>query len=67
MWQQDGGADIAGAWLRGLPVVNEGDIPVGIITETDVFRMLVDEWDFFTGQRIDPGLVASLIAKEVNP
>jgi CBS domain-containing protein len=53
--------------VSGLPVVDERDIPVGIITETDVFRMLVDQWDYFTGQRIDPGLVASLIASNVNP
>jgi acetoin utilization protein AcuB len=52
--------------VSGLPVVDERGIPVGIITETDVFRMLVDQWDYFTGQRVDPGLVASLFAEEVN-
>jgi CBS domain-containing protein len=52
--------------VSGLPVVDELDIPVGILTETDVFRMLVDQWAYFTGQRVDPGLVASLIAEEVN-
>jgi acetoin utilization protein AcuB len=52
--------------VSGLPVVDERDIPVGIITETDLFRMLVDQWDYFTGQRIDPGVLVSLIAEEVS-
>lgn len=52
--------------ISGLPVVNEQGIVVGIISETDVFRMLIDQWDYFTTQHVDPGLVASLIAQEVN-
>lgn len=52
--------------VSGLPVVDAEDKPVGIITETDVFRMLVDQWGYFTTQRVDPGLVATLIAEEIN-
>jgi CBS domain-containing protein len=51
--------------VSGLPVVDEDDRPVGIITETDIFRMLIDQWDYFTSQHVDPGLVASLIAAEL--
>jgi acetoin utilization protein AcuB len=51
--------------VSGLPVVDEEDRPVGIITETDIFRMLIDQWDYFTSQHVDPGLVASLIAAEM--
>jgi CBS domain-containing protein len=52
--------------VAGLPVVNEKGKPVGILTESDVFRMLVDQWDYFTMQRLDAGVIASLIAQEVN-
>src|SRR6476659_6603908 len=52
--------------ISGLPVVDEEDRPVGIITETDIFRMLVDQWDYFTSQHVDPGLIASLIAEEIE-
>src|SRR3954470_13670112 len=31
--------------VGGLPVVNEKGKPVGIVTESDIFRMLVDQWD----------------------
>ncbi len=30
--------------ISGLPVVNEQDELIGIITESDIFRMVVDEW-----------------------
>jgi acetoin utilization protein AcuB len=52
--------------VSGLPVVGEQGTVTGVITETDVFRMLFDQWDYFTAQHVDPGLVASLIAHEVN-
>ena len=52
--------------VSGLPVVDEEDRPVGIITETDIFRMLIDQWDYFTIQHTDPGLVATLIAEQIN-
>lgn len=48
--------------VSGLPVVDEQNRPLGIITESDIFRMLIDQWDYFTNQHIDPGLVAALIA-----
>ena len=53
--------------VSGLPVVDEQNRPVGIITESDIFRMLIDQWDYFTMQHGDPGLVASLVAEAVNP
>jgi acetoin utilization protein AcuB len=52
--------------VSGLPVVDENKRPIGIITESDIFRMLIDQWDYFTLQHVDPGLVARLIAEEVN-
>jgi acetoin utilization protein AcuB len=52
--------------VSGLPVVDREARAIGIITETDIFRMLVDKWDYFTTQRADPGLVATLIAQEID-
>jgi CBS domain-containing protein len=52
--------------VGGLPVVDEEQRPIGIITESDIFRMLIDQWDFFTLQHVDPGLVVSLIAEDIN-
>lgn len=52
--------------VSGLPVVDEETKPIGIVTETDIFRMLVDQWDYFTAQHVDPGFVAALIAEEIN-
>lgn len=53
--------------VSGLPVVDAEGKLVGIITETDVFRMVVDQWHYFTMQHGDPGLVASLVAEALNP
>jgi CBS domain-containing protein len=52
--------------VSGLPVLDEQEHMIGIITESDIFRMLRDQWDNFTSQHVDPGLVASLIAEEAN-
>lgn len=52
--------------VGGLPVVDEHDKPVGIITESDIVRMLIGKWDYFTGQHVDPGLVTTLIAQEIS-
>ncbi len=56
--------------VSGLPVVAEGGNEqgrlVGIITESDIFRMLIDQWNYFTQQRVDLGLVASLLAEEIE-
>ena len=52
--------------VSGLPVVNAEGKPVGIITETDMFRMIIDQWGYFMMQHGDPGLVASLVAEAVN-
>ncbi len=52
--------------VGGLPAVDKDNKPVGILTESDIFRMLVDQWDYFNGQRVDPGFVASLMAEEIN-
>ncbi|HKP51349.1 MAG TPA: CBS domain-containing protein [Chloroflexia bacterium] len=51
--------------VSGLPVVNEEGRIAGIITESDIFRMLIDQWSYFTVQHVDPGLVASLMAQEI--
>ena len=53
------------AKIGGLPVVDEDGKPIGIITESDIFRMVIDQWDYFTKQHVDPGLVASLVAQEL--
>jgi CBS domain-containing protein len=50
--------------VSGLPVVDEEKRPVGIITESDIFRMLIDQWDIFTGPHAEPGLVASGAGEE---
>jgi CBS domain-containing protein len=50
--------------VGGLPVVDVDDKVVGIITESDIFRMLIDQWDYFTAQYADPGLEATMIAQE---
>jgi acetoin utilization protein AcuB len=52
--------------VSGLPVIDEQERLVGIITESDIFRMLIDQWNYFTTQDANPGLVASLIAEAVN-
>jgi len=49
--------------VGGLPVVDESNTPLGIITESDIFRMITDQWDYFTTQREDPGLLAPIIAE----
>jgi len=51
--------------VSGLPVVDENQQVTGVITESDVFRMLINRWDYFTVQHIDPGLVASLSAEGI--
>ncbi len=51
--------------VSGLPVIDEHNKPIGIITESDIFRMLIDQWNYFTQQHVDPGLVASLFAHEM--
>ncbi len=52
--------------VSGLPVVDADNRPIGVITESDIFRMLIDQWDYFTTQRVDPGLVASLLAEQIS-
>ena len=52
--------------VGGLPVVDKNGYPIGIITESDIFRMLINEWDYFTAQHVDPGLFASLVAETMN-
>ena len=52
--------------VGGLPVVDgEGNL-VGIITESDIFSMLVDQWEYFTNKPVDPGVFASLVAEGLN-
>lgn len=51
--------------VSGLPVMDAENRIVGIITESDIFRMLIDQWDYFTSQHVDLGLVASLLAQEI--
>jgi CBS domain-containing protein len=52
--------------VGGLPVVDEEKRPLGIITESDIFRMLIDQWDYFTEQHVDPGMVASILAENIR-
>ena len=51
--------------VSGLPVVDEQGKLAGIVTESDIFRMLIDQWDYFTQQHVDPGMVATLLAQEI--
>jgi acetoin utilization protein AcuB len=52
--------------VGGLPVISEDSRPIGIITESDLFRMLIDQWDYFTIQHVNPGLVASLVEEGIR-
>ena len=52
--------------VGGLPVVDEEGHLVGIITESDIFSMLVDQWEYFTNKPVDPGVFASLVAEGLN-
>ena len=52
--------------ISGLPVVDREARVIGIITETDIFRMLVDQWDYFMTQPGDHGLVATLIGEQMD-
>ncbi|MDQ6694086.1 MAG: CBS domain-containing protein [Chloroflexota bacterium] len=52
--------------IGGLPVVSKTGQVVGMITESDIFRMLIDQWDYFTNQHVDPGLFASVVAEGIN-
>ncbi len=52
--------------VGGLPVVDEEGTLVGIITESDIFSMLVDQWEYFTNKPVDPGVFASLVAEGLN-
>jgi acetoin utilization protein AcuB len=53
--------------ISGLPAVDEDARPVGIITETDMFRMLIDRWDLYMEQRPDPVLIYSPAGAEAHP
>jgi CBS domain-containing protein len=55
-----------GRKISGLPVVDAEGKPIGMITESDVFRMLIDQWDYFTNQHVDPGMIATLLAQELD-
>jgi acetoin utilization protein AcuB len=52
--------------VGGLPVADEEGNLVGIITESDIFGMLVDQWEYFTNKPVDPGIFASLVAEGLN-
>lgn len=51
--------------VGGLPVVDENDRVVGIITESDVFRMLIDKWDYLTIKR-DDSEIGAATAEEIR-
>ena len=52
--------------VSGLPVVDEEGKPVGIITETDMFRMLVDRWDSYMAQHAEPVLIYAPLGAEAH-
>ncbi len=52
--------------VSGLPVMDADKRLRGVITESDIFRMLIDQWDYFTAQNSDPGLMATMMAQEIN-
>jgi CBS domain-containing protein len=53
--------------IRRLPVVDEEGRPAGVITETDMFRMLIDRWDLYMAQRAEPVLMYSPIGAVAHP
>ena len=53
--------------VSGLPVVDEEGRPVGIITETDMFRMLIDRWDSYMAQHSDAVLMYSPVGAQAQP
>ena len=36
--------------VGGLPVVDKNGRPVGILTESDLFRLLIQKWNYFDGE-----------------
>ena len=52
--------------IGGLPVVDEDGRPVGIITESDIFRMLVDQWPNFTHSSDESSILASTATNETE-
>jgi CBS domain-containing protein len=52
--------------VSGLPVVQPNGAIVGIITESDIFRKLVERWAVLTGQFERYGFAASRPANEPN-
>ncbi|MEA2574835.1 MAG: acetoin utilization protein AcuB [Chloroflexia bacterium] len=51
--------------IGGLPVVNDQSQVVGVITESDIFRMLIDQWNYLADERINPALVPAVIAAKL--
>lgn len=53
--------------VGGLPVVDDEGRSIGIITESDIFRMLVERWSYLTAPCSDGDLALSSTAKGVAP
>ncbi len=51
--------------VSGVPVVNDEGAVVGVITESDIFRMLIDQWNYLAAEPIIPGLVPAVIASKL--
>ncbi|HEX8229237.1 MAG TPA: CBS domain-containing protein [Chloroflexia bacterium] len=48
--------------VGGLPVVNAEGTVVGVITESDIFRMLIDQWNYLDVEASTVGLVSAVLA-----
>lgn len=48
--------------VGGLPVVNPEGAVVGVITESDIFRMLIDQWNYLDVEASTAGLVSAVLA-----
>ena len=48
--------------VSGVPVVNDEGTVAGVITESDIFRMLIDQWDHLASERVMPGLASVAVA-----
>ena len=47
--------------VGGVPVVDDGGTVVGVITESDIFRMLIDQWDYLAVEHLNLDLLSAIV------